>query len=159
MLFALFKAPSAVATVGYLAVGLTFPFVAAYQEKYVLPSLRRQVLTVENTRKGESSMQGSVLMEVIVDYNRNQQVNESIAVTRWSYKRGEGVSNCMYGVNWSVALIIRDKTSLKYIIFNRRSTLIPEMPIFNKLYNPPIAPPIDYKEYKSKYMKLYNVVQ
>jgi hypothetical protein len=35
MLFALFKAPSAVATVGYLAVGLTLPFVAAYQEKYV----------------------------------------------------------------------------------------------------------------------------
>jgi len=34
MLFALFKAPSAVATVGYLAVGLTLPFVAAYQEKY-----------------------------------------------------------------------------------------------------------------------------
>ena len=35
MLFALFKAPSAVATVGYLAVGLTLPFVAAYREKYV----------------------------------------------------------------------------------------------------------------------------
>jgi hypothetical protein len=90
MLFALFKAPSAVATVGYLAVGLTFPFVAAYQEKYV-PPLPMQVLTVENTRKGESSMQGSVLMEVIVDYNRNQQVNEWIGVTRWSYKKeGKG---------------------------------------------------------------------
>lgn len=34
MLFAtLLKAPSAVATVGYLAVGLTLPFFAAYREK------------------------------------------------------------------------------------------------------------------------------
>ena len=32
-MFALFKAPSAVATVGYLAVGLTLPFFAAYKEK------------------------------------------------------------------------------------------------------------------------------
>ena len=36
VLFALFKAPSAVATVGYLAVGLTLPFFAAYKEKYSL---------------------------------------------------------------------------------------------------------------------------
>jgi hypothetical protein len=34
MLFSLFKAPSAVATVGYLVVGLTLPFAAAYKEKY-----------------------------------------------------------------------------------------------------------------------------
>ena len=35
-------------------------------------------------------MQGSVLMEVIVDYDRDQQVNESIGVKRWSYKKGGG---------------------------------------------------------------------
>jgi hypothetical protein len=34
MLVSLLKAPSAVATVGYLAVGLTLPFFAAYKEKY-----------------------------------------------------------------------------------------------------------------------------
>ena len=34
MIFALLKAPSAVATVGYLAAGLTLPFLAAYREKY-----------------------------------------------------------------------------------------------------------------------------
>lgn len=33
-MFALLKAPSAVATVGYLAAGLTLPFLAAYREKY-----------------------------------------------------------------------------------------------------------------------------
>jgi hypothetical protein len=47
MLFALFKAPSAVATVGYLAVGLTLPFVAAYQEKYV--PLFRDKLIIKKT--------------------------------------------------------------------------------------------------------------
>jgi hypothetical protein len=36
MLFAtLWKAPSAVATVSYLAAGLTLPFFAAYREKYI----------------------------------------------------------------------------------------------------------------------------
>jgi hypothetical protein len=34
-MFALLKAPSAVATVGYLAAGLTLPFLAAYREKYI----------------------------------------------------------------------------------------------------------------------------
>ena len=34
MIFALLKAPSAIATVGYLAAGLTLPFLAAYREKY-----------------------------------------------------------------------------------------------------------------------------
>jgi len=33
-MFALLKAPSAVVTVGYLAAGLTLPFLAAYREKY-----------------------------------------------------------------------------------------------------------------------------
>jgi hypothetical protein len=33
IMFALFKAPSAVATVGYLAIGLTLPFAAAYHAK------------------------------------------------------------------------------------------------------------------------------
>ena len=69
MLFALFKAPSAVATVGYLAVGLTLPFVAAYQEKYV-PLFRDKADGSENTPKEESLMHGLELMEVIVDYNR-----------------------------------------------------------------------------------------
>lgn len=33
MFLALFKAPSAAATVGYLSLGLTLPFAAAYKEK------------------------------------------------------------------------------------------------------------------------------
>jgi len=33
MLLALFKAPSAAVTVGYLSLGLTLPFAAAYREK------------------------------------------------------------------------------------------------------------------------------
>jgi len=37
LFFALFKAPSAVATVGYLAAGLTLPFYAAFKETYFTP--------------------------------------------------------------------------------------------------------------------------
>jgi len=33
LIYAVFKAPSAVATVGWLAAGMTLPFVAAYNEK------------------------------------------------------------------------------------------------------------------------------
>ena len=51
ILFALFKAPSAVATVGYLAVGLTLPFVAAYQEKYV-PRLREKAYDYRKHTQG-----------------------------------------------------------------------------------------------------------
>jgi hypothetical protein len=68
ILFSLLKAPSAIATVGYLAVGLTLPFAAAYKEKY---DGFLMVLMVGNILRGGLSMHGSAHMEVIVDYDRN----------------------------------------------------------------------------------------
>ena len=70
MLFALFKAPSAAATVGYLAIGLTLPFAAAYHEKWV-PYSKAPLMIAGNTPREESLMQDlAALMEVIVDCNR-----------------------------------------------------------------------------------------
>lgn len=66
MLVSLLKAPSAVATVGYLAVGLTLPFFAAYKEKY-RPFLLNWLM-VENIQKEKSLTRDLEHMEVIVDY-------------------------------------------------------------------------------------------
>ena len=65
-LLTLFKAPSAAATVGYLAAGLTLPFFAAYKEK-CYP--QKATLNAGNIPKGELSMPDLVPMGVIVACN------------------------------------------------------------------------------------------
>ena len=49
VLLALFKAPSAAATVGYLSLGLTLPFAAAYKEKYRSLIEIRQLINRKHT--------------------------------------------------------------------------------------------------------------
>jgi hypothetical protein len=49
LIYAVFKAPSAVATVGWLTAGMTLPFVAAYNEKYVPFALEKMLIVRKHT--------------------------------------------------------------------------------------------------------------